>query len=296
MMYDDVTDIDFSLDDIADRDAENAVLMVEPTHYDVVYELEDNVFMDETYAVDRGTAWAQWQAVMDAYQDVGVNIYVSDGEEGLPDMVFSANHAIPYGGQDRKQVVLSNMKHGEREEEVEHVREWFEEQGYAVHTVPDEYDFEGTGDAVWHPGKELVWGGYGVRSDKAVYETIRDVFEVPVITLELDPEKEWYHLDTCFAPLSEDVAMAYRGAFTEEDWEKIDRMFETVVEVPEDEAKDGLAANAHSPDGQHVIMNAGNPDTMNALEAEGFTVKPVDTGEFGESGGSVYCMKLAVPE
>lgn len=294
-MYDNLADIDFSLDDLSDREDYGAVLLVEPTYFDVEYELEDNTFMDEEYKVDRAEAWTQWQAMKDTYEELGVETHVLDGVEGLPDMVFTANHALPYEESGEKKVVLSNMKHAERDPEVAYVVDWFTEQGYELFNA-DGHMFEGTGDAVWHPKKELLWAGHGVRTDKAVYETVRDAFDVPIITLELDSANPWYHLDTCFAPVDEDTVLAYMDAFSEEDQDKIRHVFSTVIEVPEAEAVNGLAANAHSPDGEHILIQAGNEKTRGYLQQQGFTVEELDTGQFLKSGGSVYCMKLVVPE
>ena len=61
---------------------------------------------------------------------------------------------------------------------------------------------------------------------------------------------------------------------------------------PEREARELYACNAHSPDGQNVIIQRGCTDTGAALGEAGFNVIEIDTDEFLKAGGSVFCMKL----
>ncbi len=300
-LYEDVDDMDFSVDDLADRRRHGSVVMADPRHFDVSYELADNRFMDESYDVDQALAQEQWEHVKAAYEDVGCNVRVIAGDDDtyadLPDSVFTANHGVTYHGDGVEKIVMSTMAHPEREDEVAYAEQFFTEQGYEIHTVDHDYRFEGSGDAIWHPEKELLWAGHGIRTDQEAYDTVIDAFDVPAISLELGPETDWYHLDTCFAPITADTALAYMDDLPPESQDKILSVFghDGIIAVPEEEAVDGLAANAHSPDGETVILNAGNPQTEAALEDAGFAVNAVDTSEFTKSGGSVYCMKLTAP-
>ncbi|MFC6725820.1 dimethylarginine dimethylaminohydrolase family protein, partial [Halobium palmae] len=149
----------------------------------------------------------------------------------------------------------------------------------------------GCGDAIWHPGRRLLWGGYGVRTEREAYDELAAVLDAPVVTLELSSDY-FYHLDVCFAPLTETTALVVREAFTDAGRAKIDALFEEVVEVPREEATGGLACNCHCVDGEHVLLASGNPETERRLEAAGFTPVPVSTSEFQKAGGSVCCLKL----
>src|SRR5256885_6893295 len=43
---------------------------------------------------------------------------------------------------------------------------WFKARGYRIAKLKDSsLHFEGAGDALWHPGRRLIWGGYGFRSE-----------------------------------------------------------------------------------------------------------------------------------
>ena len=147
------------------------------------------------------------------------------------------------------------------------------------------------GDALWHPGRFLLWGGYGFRTDRAVYDHLAADFGFPVIPLSLtDPD--FYHLDTCLAPLSESTALIYPGAFDEAGLTAVRGHFRHVLEAPENEARELFACNAHCPDERNVIIQRGCKETNRKLRDAGFEPVEVDTDEYLKSGGSVFCMKV----
>jgi N-dimethylarginine dimethylaminohydrolase len=270
------------------------VLMTTPEHFDVEYVINPHM-AGNVGAVDHDRARAQWEALRDTYERLGFTVSTVEGAEGLPDMVFCANQTLPYltpGGA--KGIVLSRMYAPQRRGEVPHYARFFRDEGYRV----DEVDaaaagesFEGMGDALWHPGRFLLWGGYGFRTDRTVYDHLAEDFGFPVIPLSLtDPD--FYHLDTCLAPLDEETALIYPAAFDPAGLDAIRAHFRRVIEAPEDEARRLFACNAHCPDGQSVIIQRGCRETNQRLRAAGFEPVEVDTDEYLKSGGSVFCMKV----
>ena len=154
------------------------------------------------------------------------------------------------------------------------------------------------GDMIAHPGKRLLYGGYGFRSDKLVYEEIARTLDAPIITLELINEN-YYHLDTCFLPLNHAEVLIAPDAFSPESIAIIRKMFEGVYEIPEQEAIDGFACNAHiiygtNKMGSAAIIQRNNPVSLNIVQQSAHSVMEVETGEFMKSGGSVFCMKMMV--
>jgi N-dimethylarginine dimethylaminohydrolase len=246
-------------------------------------------------SVQSDVAWQQWKALRAAYTALDMHVHVIDGVKGLPDMVFCANQTLPYYNPetDTAGVVLSRMHAPERRNEVPHYRAFFHDQGYAVHTLPSEVpgSFEGMGDALWHPGHAALWGGYGFRTDIDVYEALHDLLGVPVYALHLD-DPDFYHLDTCLSVLDADTALYYPGAFDDDGRALLEHGFATLIEVPEHEARNLFACNAHCPDEQHVLIQEGCTTTEFNLRDAGFTPVPLDTSEFLKAGGSVFCMKV----
>ena len=269
-------------------------ILTTPAHFDVEYVI--NPHMEANVgSVNREVAWQQWKAIRAAYTALDMDVHVVEGAPGLPDMVFCANQTLPYCTPDSHDtgVVLSRMHAPERRDEVPHYRTFFSELGYQVHTLPESASgsFEGMGDAIWHPGHAALWGGYGFRTDLSVYEALHKLLDVPVYALGLhDPD--FYHLDTCLSVLDPHTALYYPGAFTEEGRELLHHGFETLIEAPEEEARDLFACNAHCPDAHHVLIQEGCTTTEARLHEAGFVSVPLDTSEFLKAGGSVFCMKL----
>jgi N-dimethylarginine dimethylaminohydrolase len=186
------------------------------------------------------------------------------------------------------------MCHESRQKEVPYYRDWFKRRGYKILELTEQAEFfEGQGDALWHPGKQLLWGGYGQRTSLRAYEQVSERLGVPIIALEL-PHPSFYHLDTCFCVLRDDAVLIYPGAFTNEDREMIHLMFPLVIESSEREAVQFFACNAHALDGRTVIIQRGASETVAELRRAGFEVVEVETGEFMKSGGSVFCLKVMI--
>lgn len=277
------------------RSAERRVLMVEPTYFDVLYEINPHM-SGMIGTVDTTLAYQQWTILKDVYEQIGFEVEVMKGVEGLPDMVFCANQTFPFIDETgRFRVILSKMASPYRVEEVPYFQEWYKTQGYDVIEQTDPpVDFEGMGDAIWHPNRQLLYIGYGFRTKEPALQRAAECIGCDVIGLEL-VNPHFYHLDTAFCVLDESTAIFVREAFTIEGVNILSQMFEHLIEVPIHEAKEGFVTNGFCPDGHHFVVQKGNPKTKDMLESHGFTVIEVETGEFIKSGGSVFCMKMFLP-
>ncbi len=291
----DKKDIKFKLTDLPVMQKPNSVLMVRPTYFSVDYVI--NPHMEGNVGkVDKEKAMMEWEKVKSAFELAGVDVHVIDGEEGLPDMVFCANQSLPYYSEEGgKEVLMSIMNSKHRKDEVQHVERWYMENGYEIHHLNYKKidNFEGMGDAIWHSGRKLLWGGYGFRSSLDAYDFVSDKWDVPVIALELN-DPAFYHLDTCFCMLNQDSVLIYPKAFTQNGVDIIKSLFKNVIEADEYEAKELFACNATCPNGKHVIIQRGAEKVNQQLKDAGFEVIEVDTSQFLLSGGSVFCMKMMV--
>ena len=293
MVYESASQIDFEPEDCASLPLPGRVLLASPEHFAVEYVINPHM-ADNVGSVDRAEAGREWRMLQDAYESMGFTVNVVEGVEGLADMVFCANQTLPYfrPTSGERGVVISRMHAEQRAPEVEHFERFFRNIGYEI-THLDERQvsaFEGMGDAIWHPRRYLIWGGYGIRSSRAAYDHISEELDVPVIALRLE-DPDFYHLDTCFSALDPETVLIYPGAFDAEGLAMIRRMFDRVIEAPEDEARGLFACNAHSPDGEHVIIHKGCERTKALLREAGFDPVELDTSEFLKAGGSVFCMK-----
>jgi N-dimethylarginine dimethylaminohydrolase len=150
--------------------------------------------------------------------------------------------------------------------------------------------FEGMGDAAWHPGRALLYGGVGPRSAEEAYVTISAWTALPVAILELVDDR-FHHLDTCLAFLDGETAIAHPAAFSAESLALLRSLVPRLIEVDEEEAL-AFACNGHCPDGRTFICPPGAPRTIAQVREAGFDVIELPTHEFLKSGGSVHRMKL----
>jgi N-dimethylarginine dimethylaminohydrolase len=287
--------LNIKLNELESMPLPGGALMVTPEHFTVAYVINPHM-EGHIGTVDRAKAMQEWKQVRDAFVRCGISIHEIQGQDGLPDMVFCANQSLPYiDSKGVKHVLMSIMHASQRKDEVAFIEQWYRQNGYVIHHLDDVRirDFEGMGDAIWHTGKRLIWGGYGFRSSLDAYEVVRETFGVPVIALEL-LHPSFYHLDTCFCMLNEDTALIYPAAFTSDGLDLIRAMIPHIIEANQYEAEELFACNATCPDGKNVIIQYGCTDVNEKLRAVGFTVHEVSTDEYRKSGGSVFCMKMMV--
>lgn len=268
-------------------------LLCEPSSFDII-DVKNPHMEGQIGAVDKEKASQQWRALREAIVKAGHRVRLVEPTPGLEDMVFTANPVLP--GIDSKGdrvCLLSNMKHPSRKKEVAAHRKWFESRGYRIVNLSrPEWNFEGQGDALWHPGRNLLWGGYGFRSVPEAYEEVGQIFESAVVLIRLVDEA-FYHLDTCLCVISETVALYAPNAFDADGRALIEALFPDAIEVPQSEAKEGFACNALAL-GKTVLIQQGNVKTTTELTQRGLNVVQLETSEFMKSGGSVFCMKMMV--
>jgi len=270
------------------------IVMADPAYFDIEYVI--NPYMEgKEHSIDPTRARTQWEALAQVYRHLGLTVEVVPPAPGLPDLVFVANQSFPARRPDGRLVVLiSRMATSQRQPEEAWFDHWYAEKGLETARLPGVAVFyEGMGDAEWLPGHQLVFAGHVYRSDPQAWWALARYLEVPVLRLRLvDPR--FYHLDTCLQILAEDRALYVPEAFDASARDLLAAAIPHLVEVPLWEAVGGAACNGHCPDGTHYIVQKENPETCARVRDLGFEPIEVDTSEFMKSGGSVYCLKLAM--
>ncbi len=291
--------ISFSINDIKDRTDPTRVLMCSPDYFDIV-DVKNVHMQGHIGNTDKAQVNAQWQSLKDAYDALLANkvldeVSVIPGAKDCEDMVFCANQTLPWKMEDGSEVVvMSRMRHESRQREVPYFEEFFKNKGFKPLHFNNVKMFEGMGDVIPHPGKRLLYGGYGHRTTAEAYDELATMLQTPVVALELINPK-FYHLDTCFVPLSKDSVMLCKEAFTEDGLAMIRQLFTKVYYIPEYEAEKYFSLNAHAFDAhgtKTAILQKGSAITVDVLKQEGYNVVEIETGEFMKSGGSVFCMKM----
>jgi N-dimethylarginine dimethylaminohydrolase len=269
--------------------AAKTILMCRPTHFRVNYKI--NPWM-KPGKVDQEKAMKQWEKLKATIEKAGAEVKVMepDGAEQYPDLVFTANAAVV---RDKKAYV-ANFFYPERQGEKYFYTKWFKENGYETvgsHDIP----FEGAGDALWiGKDKSKLICGVGPRTDVRALDHVskvlpdeRNPFKVYGYRL-VDPR--FYHIDTCFCPLDEEIAMYYPYAFDSISQHNLKNDVRQLVPVDEEDATK-FACNAIVV-GKTVIMHEGSEKTAKALEKVGYHAEFVQMSEFIKSGGSAKCCSL----
>lgn len=262
------------------------LLVCPPDYFRIDYEI--NPWMHRSNVVNPDQAVLQWHRLMQVLEEeLGVVLERMKPVAGLPDLVFTANAGVVVG----RRAVPSRFRYPERQREEAHFEGWFHDHGYAVVTLDEGMYFEGAGDLLGFPN--CWFGGYRQRSDIRAFPILSEIYGKEILPLEL-MDSRFYHLDTCFCPLSGGDLLYYPPAFDRYGQAAIMERIGPRQRLPvlEHEALK-FACNAVCV-GKRVILPAGCPDTMALLESRGYQPYPVPLDEFMKSGGSAKCLTLAL--
>lgn len=259
------------------------LLMCPPDHYAIRYVI--NPWMKLTRQINPEKAYRQWKNLYDILSNLNSKIHLIQQTPGLPDMVFTANAGLTVG----KQVFLSRFRYKEREAEATYFKKWFQRRSFRVTELPKGMFFEGAGDALY--AGDLLFAAYRFRSDIRAHAFIAETLGVEVLSLEL-MKKHFYHLDTCFSPLSSRSALYYPPAFDRYGQKVIEENIPDPIPVSKNEAY-RLVCNAVVI-GKDVVMHRHCPETGQLLADRGFRVHETNLSEFIKAGGSAKCLTLSL--
>jgi lysine-ketoglutarate reductase/saccharopine dehydrogenase-like protein (TIGR00300 family) len=265
------------------------ILMCAPHHYEVDYVI--NPWMEgNIHRSSRDQALAQWTQLYQVLQKYA-QVDLVEPQPGWPDMVFTANAGLILGNT----VVLSRFFHPERQGEEPHFQKWFTDQGYKVHLLPDSLPFEGAGDALMDRAGGWLWAGYGFRSELDSHPYLAEWLDVEVLSLRL-VDRRFYHLDTCFCPLTDGYLLYYPPAFDTYSNRLIELRVppEKRIAISEADAVN-FACNTVNID-KIVVMNKVSEGLNKILADRGFTVVETPLTEFLKAGGAAKCLTLKVTE
>ena len=260
-------------------------LMCPPRHYEVNYVI--NPWMaGNVHRSSRQQATQQWEELRSALREFA-QVELVEPQPGSPDMVFTANAGLVRHGI----VALASFQHKERQGEEPHFRRWFSESGFAVRDISRMTPFEGEGDALFEADGSRLWAGHGLRTRESSHKQLTDLWGVEVVSLRLvDPR--FYHLDTCFCPLSNGDVMYFPGAFDSVSIGKIEMHYAKSKRICVSE-EDALlfACNAVNV-AKTILLNEVSAELCARLEARGFEIIQVELTEFLKAGGAAKCLVL----
>lgn len=265
------------------------ILMCPPHHYDVDYVI--NPWMEgNIHKSSRDRATEQWEGLYKVLKEHAI-VDLVEPQQGWPDMVFTANAGVVLG----QVAVVSRFFHKERQGEEPYFKDWFQKQGYTVYELPKDLPFEGAGDALLDRQGNWLWAGYGFRSELDSHSYLAKWLDIEVVSLQLVDER-FYHLDTCFCPLTGGYLLYYPPAFDFYSNRIIEMRVpaEKRIAIQEADAVK-FACNAVNI-GHTVVMNQVSNDLKQQLAKVGFQVIETPLNEFIKAGGAAKCLTLRSTE
>ena len=259
------------------------ILMCPPDHYGIEYEI--NPWMKRTLASVRDVAFRQWRNLRETLLKLGATIEEMQPQPGLPDLVFTANAGLMF----RERFFSSRFFHEVRARESPYFDAWFREHGFEVVHLPDGMYHEGAGDALFCG--DALFAGYRTRSDVHAHQWVAQQTGVRVLPLEL-VNPRFYHLDTCFCPLTSGEAIYFPDAFDEYGRRVLETHVGKLLPVAEEEAH-RFGCNAVVI-GKTVVHNSRCPRLADELARWGYTPIEVELDEFLKAGGSAKCLTLRI--
>jgi N-dimethylarginine dimethylaminohydrolase len=272
------------MSDFADR-----ILMCPPDFFTVEYVI--NPWMaGNKGGMSLALARRQWESLRDKISEFA-EVVTMDAQPELPDLVFTANAGVVYG--DR--AIASHFMPHERRPEEAHFKNWFRNNGFRLLDLDEKIGFEGAGDCLHDRRGPWLWTGYGFRTEIEAHAEIRDYFDVELVSIRLTDER-FYHIDTCFCPLTDGFLMYHPPAFDFDSRVKIESRIPPHKRIVVDTMDAGnFACNAVNI-GDQVILNKASDPLKARLMLAGFHVHEIDLSEFLKAGGPAKCLTLKLVE
>jgi N-dimethylarginine dimethylaminohydrolase len=265
------------------------ILMCPPDFFTVDYVINPWMAGHES-SLDCELARTQWQTLRDTIGEYA-EIAEIEPQAGLPDLVFTANAGAVYGN---KAIASHFMPHERRPEEV-HYKTWFRDNGFELLDLDENIGFEGAGDALFDRGGPWLWAGYGYRTEIEAHAEIRKFWDVELVSIRLT-DSRFYHIDTCFCPLTDGFLMYHPPAFDFDSRIAIESRIPPHKRIIVDTMDAGnFACNAVNVDDTVILHQASDPLKARLMLA-GFKVREVTLSEFLKAGGSAKCLTLKLVE
>lgn len=269
-------------------------LMCSPEWYDVGYVI--NPWMaGNLHRPTRDKAFAEWRGLYAAVKSIA-DVKLLHPRAESPDMTFVAHGAVVNYGV----AALASFAHAERQSEEQPLRQWLEEAGFVIWETPRETAFEGEGDALFSPDGRRMWAAHGARTCRYSHRHVADAWHAPVTSLHLvDPR--FYHLDTCFAPLSGGEVVYFPGAFDAASLAEIAGAYEPEMRIEVSEAEAAhFGCNLINVGKDVIVHDTGFGGRVNSvaarLRARGYRVTEVELGEFLKGGGAAKSLALRLSD
>ena len=253
----------------------------------------------------------QSHGLYEALMAAGASVVSLQELEGHPDQVFTADASFSLVDHGSVKTVMSHFSNEERQPEVDLHRAFFDSVDPERSMIVNPHNFEGTGDNLYDPFRDVFWSGYAVdpgrhsaahgRSSKLAHTFLRKTLGVPVVSLQT--KKPFFHIDTALGALPRGEMIVYPGGlenfdekgFCEFAFERYGlKASENYIAI---DKADAMAYGANfRVFGNTVVMPECSQKLQDQIKKRGYDVVTVDLKQFIYSGGAVHCMANRIDE
>jgi N-dimethylarginine dimethylaminohydrolase len=181
----------------------------------------------------------------------------------LQDLVFTANLGIVLEHvPERNIAVVSNYTSACRVGETEVGEQFLRAMGYT--TIVARHKFEGEAE-LKHLHDNVYVGGYGIRSDRKVYDWMEAEFDMQVVKVR-ETDEYLYHLDCSIFPATVEDTLVCTELFTNAEVAQIEQVT-NVIDVSLDACYSGICNSVRH---HNTILNSSHIHSLRAGTEEYF--------------------------
>jgi N-dimethylarginine dimethylaminohydrolase len=263
--------------------------MCSPEWYDVGYVI--NPWMaGNLHRPKRDASFAQWKGLYAALKQIA-DVRLMHPRPDSPDMTFVAHGAVVNFGV----AAVSSFAHPERQPEEQYLRTWLEDAGFLIWHTPRETAFEGEGDAMFDPARHHLWLAHGARTCRYSHRHVADAWHARLTSLHLvDPR--FFHLDTCFAPLSDGHLLYFPAAFDAQSLQLIEAVYPADMRIALTESEAAQFGCNVINVGRNIILHQATGTVATRLRTAGYKVTELPLGEFLKGGGAAKSLALRLSD
>lgn len=270
----------------------------------------------------RQKALEQWEALKSKYEHAGLNVITIPPRTAAMDHTFTADPFIALRNDQDCTVLFLKSYFTNQARGIETLNgltmAWQKHlPDHDVHMDAMRNAFEGTGDCLYDPARNVFWAGYaenpdpqnpgGGRSSKAAHAEFHNKTGATIISLEL--QDGCFHVDTCLSALPTGHLLVYKDGMTPRSFEILrNEAFshygldeqEFLIEVSRDDAKHNFATNLVCA-GKTIFMPVfgedvapTSPELIQKLENIGYDVHLFPYGQMIKVGGAIHCTSQMV--
>jgi N-dimethylarginine dimethylaminohydrolase len=238
---------------------------------------------------DFALARRQYQEMVDAYGQAGVNVHFLSAEPDLPYQIFARDSSVmtPWGA-----VIMQLQKPYRRGEYAACLKFYLSNQ-IPIYDMITAGNVEGGDFMVLKPGVAAC-GFSGERSIEPAVNQLRGWFEAEGWEFHRYAfDAHFLHLDVQMGMIAEGLAVVCVEAVEPElvHWLKAKGI--RAVPIPYGDAMQ-LGSNVVALGRERVLVPASSKNLIAACRAEGLTVYDPDVSMIGHGGGAVHCMCQAL--